>query len=443
MDKAKHIFGFLVVFLLFSCGSYKSQSYNRQRKTHSNENKPKEEYQNYRRSDNSKADYFDENPSYNSNTDSNEPDRLVPNVYKVAVLLPFDLDKRTLLSSLNNTGLQRFNPSISVELYKGIKQALFLSDQFQPEIEIEVYNSTDQYELEQKLSSGFFKDVSLFIGPIFPEKFEKVSLYAKNTNKLIVNPLSNELSSNALHENVVLLNPPNREKINVLFNELEQGFRSSNIILISDTSDTSDDQLVGLMEQLSLRSPIQVNTMNWAPGEELFSEEFLEEGVFDESYVFLYFGTETINVSEICRLLTIYAQDMPIRLFGLEDWLKPRYQSDLNYLNKLKFTFASNLTPDYYGQDYQVFEQNFKVRNSYLPTVFAAKGAQAFNISVKLLTEIFATQDITSGPQYIGNLFPNEELLFIPTLTSNYLGLKPSLFQYVDYQILPIVGVNY
>ncbi len=258
--------------------------------------------------------------------------------YKVAILLPFFLDKGE-----NNSD---YVSTLATEFYMGAKLALDSLEKLGLKAEVYVYDSmNDTNSLAKVLKKPEFKGMDLVIGPLFPDNADYVARWCKMNNARMICPVS--VSPNVLKGNPFVYNavPSDATLQRGLAQYTLKKNAADNIILIKSPSD-KDAIMYESFRSAFMTLPvtgtrpklIEATLENYA--------SFMRKGV---NNVLVYPTNEKINAVKFMNSVNNAASKVSgstIYVYGTKEWInfddvKPQFR------NKYNFHFASNSDLNY------------------------------------------------------------------------------------------------
>ncbi len=375
--------------------------------------------------------------------DKNQPNR--QRVFHVALMLPLYLDQ---LDSLNKTEfLQQnqsgFKPFRFIGFYEGALLALDSLRQQGMQIDMRVYDVDQSLTSATKvLQEPELRSMDLIIGPLFPQCYHQVALFAGNFNIPIVNPLTFREEAAFSYKTAIKVKPGNEFQNDRLISYINRYYPRAKVFLITQSAYEDADQVQNLLN--SLRSNVSNQTKisntdlyNLAIGVAQRDEDYtsgtplptfrfegqniypdmLEQTLADSTTfqngvsrivymidslhpflenastlrpnVVVLYGNKKSFVMDVMNRLNESRDTFNIKLVGMPTWER---------INELSNTQLSNLNTAYFSSDFMDFEappikrymQDFRQVYGLEPDPYAYLG---FDITYYFLYNLFLFDD--------------------------------------------------
>jgi LysM repeat protein len=330
--------------------------------------------------------------------------------YKVGMLLPLylsgndaaSINKATLLSKINFTNQPAsgsFDTTLVInginidqraigflEFYEGALLAIDSLQRKGMNVELFVFDSSNQNMINSLLQMDEFRDLNLIIGPVFPELQEKVAEFAAKNRIPMVSPLSpigNLEQNNSWYFKV---NPTREYQIDQTVSYIVDEFSNKNFFMLqqSESSNSAEAQLSKLCkEKMAARS-----------GKNLFHEyNFQQLGVneikplLDETgeNVFVIPTDNEAQVSITVTNLTALAEHYDIVLLGTPSLIKLKSIQTENY-HRVRLRYLSPYFVDYTKTPVRRFVSQYRETFSAEPSQFSFQG---FDVSYYFLSALY------------------------------------------------------
>lgn len=333
--------------------------------------------------------------------------------YKVGLLLPLNLpgndkidqgsiNKALLLSkiSLNNqpvSGSSDTTLTINgvnidqkaegfIEFYEGAILAIDSMQRKGMNIELFVFDVTNQQMINALLQLEEFRDLNLIIGPVYPELQETVASFAAKNRIPMISPLSSSGNFELNNSWYFKVNPTKEFQLEQTATYISDEFSKKNFFLLqlSGNSTSADAQLAKLCEEkLAVRL-----------GKNLFHEfNFQQMGVnsikplMDESgeNIFVIPTDNEAQVSVAVTNLTALAEHFNIILMGTPSLTKLKSIQTESY-HRIRLRYLSPYFIDYTKPLVRRFVGNYREIFSAEPSQFSFQG---FDVSYYFLSALF------------------------------------------------------
>lgn len=226
---------------------------------------------------------------------------------KVAVILPFGLDRRT--SEANKM----------IDLYKGFLLAVDSVKDSGANIDVYAYEEkgTDASSIQSILSNPEMKEMNLIVGPVRPDHIDAVAQFAHTNNIVNVIPTSTKVNAVNSHKTSFQVNSPQNYTHSFVYEKFVELNAGANVIFVS-MSDKSDyaDYLWGFKKYLEQKNLSYVSMQSSALVD---IAKHLKKGVnniiIPSSSTSAAFESITNELNSL-NLLANYN----VSLFGYPDW---------------------------------------------------------------------------------------------------------------------------
>ncbi|BBE19944.1 LysM-repeat proteins and domains [Aquipluma nitroreducens] len=333
--------------------------------------------------------------------------------YKAALLLPLylagnenpeptSIDKALLLSKISITKSVVANPMDTavvlnganidqralgfLEFYEGALLALDSVQRRGMNVELYVFDSSNQKMINALLQLDEFRDLNLIIGPVYPEIQETVASFAAKNRIPMVSPLA---SAGNLEQNnswYFKVNPSREYQIEQTASYAAENLRNKNFILLqlSGNSSSADAQLARLCkEKLAITSK-----------KNLFHEYNIQQQGINSLKPLLADSAENIfiiptdneaQVSVAVTNLTALAEHYNIVLLGTQALPKLKSIQTENY-HRIRLRYLSPYLIDYNRHLVRRFVGQYRQMYSAEPTQFSFQG---FDVTYYFLSALY------------------------------------------------------
>ncbi len=333
--------------------------------------------------------------------------------YKAALLLPLylsgnenpeptSIDKALLLSKISITKSAIANPADTtvvlnganidqralgfLEFYEGALLALDSVQRKGMNVELYVFDSSNQKMINALLQLDEFRDLNLIIGPVYPEIQETVASFAAKNRIPMISPLA---SAGNLEQNnswYFKVNPSREYQIEQTASYAAENLRNKNFILLqlSGNSTSADAQLAKLCkEKLAITSK-----------KSLFHEYNIQQQGINSLKPLLADSAENIfiiptdneaQVSVAVTNLTALAEHYNIVLLGTQALPKLKSIQTENY-HRVRLRYLSPYLIDYNRHQVRRFVGQYRQMYSAEPTQFSFQG---FDVTYYFLSALY------------------------------------------------------
>ncbi|MFC7358177.1 LysM peptidoglycan-binding domain-containing protein [Jejudonia soesokkakensis] len=321
---------------------------------------------------------------------------------KIAVLLPFQLNKATSDSTSTNVDLIKKNATVRVALdfYSGVLMAAEFAKDKGISIEIDVYD-TDANEGKTRsiINGNDFEDTDAVIGPLLRKNVEIAADELKRDNIPVFSPLSNREIE--MKSNLFQTLPTDKMLRKKLFSYLKDNEANKNFLVIADPKK-------GTQKSEILSAFPQAKTVNLRKDAFLYVQDI--DSKLDktkENWIILE-SENPVLVSNVVGLLNGMPSSNNLRLFTFDKNDAYDYNDVSNlHLAKLNFTFPS-VNKSYNHNDKNAFLISYKNEYGVLPNKYAVRGFDVtYDVLLRLAiaNDIYDSMDSDYETEYIENKF--------------------------------------
>jgi LysM repeat protein/ABC-type branched-subunit amino acid transport system substrate-binding protein len=333
--------------------------------------------------------------------------------YKAALLLPFylpgndqlnvvSLNKAMMLSkiSFNNQPVSNIQDSATsvtgtnvdqkaigfLEFYEGVIIAIDSLQELGMNIELFVFDASNQQMVNSLLQMDEFRDMNLIIGPVLPEFQESVSSFAAKNRIPMISPLSASGNFELSNSFYFKVNPSREYQIEQSAQYIEREFSDKNFILlqVAGNSASPEAKLAQLSkERLSVKSP----------GNLFHEYNFQTQGVntvksiLNETgeNIFLIPSDNEAQVSISVTNLTALAENYNVVLMGTPTLTKMKSLQTENF-HKIRLRYLTPYFVDYTRPLVRRFIGQYRDYFSTEPSQYSFQG---FDVSYYFLSALF------------------------------------------------------
>jgi len=273
-----------------------------------------------------------------------------------------------------------------LEFYEGALLAIDSMQQNGMNIELFVFDVTNQQMVNALLQLDEFRDLNLIIGPVYPELQESVASFAAKNRIPMISPLSSAGNFELNNSWYFKVNPTREFQLEQTANYIANEFSKKNFFLLQQSGNTTsaDAQLAKLCEE----------KLAVSLGKNLFHEyNFQQNGVnsikplMDEGgeNIFVIPTDNEAQVSVAVTNLTALAEHYNIVLMGTPTLTRLKSIQTENY-HHIRLRYLSPYFIDYNKPLVRRFVGNYRETFSAEPSQFSFQG---FDVSYYFLSALF------------------------------------------------------
>lgn len=312
-------------------------------------------------------------------------------IIKVGLLLPFDLDIKTLNLEINKQETSptavRPNTKPFFEFYQGLLLSLkqFKKDGYS--FDLYVYDTKKSaYTAKSIITKPEIKQLDFIIGPIYQNVFDTVVKYMP-AGIPIINPLI-DVSSSQSQKNTIIQNKFSK---NILYNKIVEylsRYHNVNFVIIHNGKETELKTIAKYKEILlssvdSLTDTITVKVVNFNDGKRKAIESAIAK---NRANIVIIPSLDQGFVTNAITNLHVAAVEDSVILIGMEEWLK--YNIEVKYYHSLYLTVFKNRYVDYNDNRVLKFQKEFMDEYGGVPSVFSFVGYDTFNYYTNAFTSL-------------------------------------------------------
>ena len=343
---------------------------------------------------------------------------------RIAVLLPFQLNKATTDSTDTQKDMLKGNPAMRVALdfYSGVLMATQFAKDKGISTRLDVYDTQGkETTVSNLITNNNIAEVDAVIGPLLSKTVARAASELKRSNTPVFSPLSNrevKMSSN-LFQTI----PESKYLKEKMLEYLEANAAEKNMVIIADAK--HGDTKAGLLAKFPLAKTV-------APREEgyVYQIDVQTELSSDQENWVVLSSEDPVFVSNVIALLNGMPVTKKIRLFTLDKNSAFDYEDVQNlHLANLGFTFPS-VSKSYNYKERNAFLISYKNTYGVLPNRFAVRG---FDVTYDVLLRLASDEDVYKASkddyetEYIENKFR-----YTKELLSGYKNIATYILKYTD-----------
>ncbi len=328
---------------------------------------------------------------------------------RIAVLLPFQLQKAVGDSTETNVDLIRENGimRVALDFHSGILMAAEFAKDKGISTRIDVYDTQGSAgKVSSIISGNNIKDADAVIGPLLGKNVEQAALDLRSSKTPVFSPLSNKtvkMSSNLFQTlpsdemlkrgMIEYLQRNEMGKNFIIISDVEHAKSKSEILAIFPNAKSAMPRAKGFLYETDIASKIEKGKDNWV----------------------ILASADPVIVSNVVNLLHGMPDGFKLRLFTLDknDAFDFDDISNRN-LAKLSFTFPS-VNKSYNYKDKDAFLISYKNKYGVLPNRYAVRGFDiTYDVLLRLASadNIYDASDTDYETEYVENKFRYSKKMF-------------------------------
>ncbi|MBR9758110.1 MAG: LysM peptidoglycan-binding domain-containing protein [Algicola sp.] len=337
------------------------------------------------------------------------------NSKRIAIMLPFQLDKIVTDSVLDNKAQIAKNPYLrtSLDFYEGALMALDSLKKLGVSLTVDVYDTKNKLsEVSHILRANAFDEVDAVIGPLMADNVNKVASELKRDNIPVVSPITKNIQ---LYDNVFQTRPSEdllRDKVVHFF---ANDTLASNIIIISDAKHTKVSNDLKTVFPRGAQIYSRMNKKN-EDAYFVYDADITDKLKPGRNVVFL----ESDNpgfVSNVTSKLNAFNSLNDKTIILATTNMNDAFEDDdvSNYhLSNLQFHFAT-IAKSYDDDNPQGFVKGYEQRYGVTPNKIAVRG---FDITMDTVLRLVAYNDLYASvnkaplTEYVENKFAYKKEVF-------------------------------
>jgi len=310
-------------------------------------------------------------------------------VIKIGLLLPFELDIKTLNLEITkqetSPTLIRANTKPFFEFYQGLLLSLkqFKKDGYS--FDLYVYDTKKSaYTAKSIILKPEIKQLDFVIGPIYQNVFDTVAKYMPSKIPLI-NPLIDVSLSNS-GNTVIMQNKFSKEVLHTEIIKHLIKYHNVNYIIIHNgkpdevkTVEKYKDILLSSVD--SLTDTITIKTINFNDGKRKAIKAAIAK---NRTNIVVIPSLEQGFVTNVITNLHVAAAEDSVILIGMEEWLK--YNIETKYYHSLYLTVFKNRYVNYKDKKVLKFQKEFMNEYGGAPSIYSFVGFDTFKYYTNAFT---------------------------------------------------------
>ena len=301
--------------------------------------------------------------------------------YEVVLLLPFFLEKNNSFEDnihIINKQNEIYEQALPfIEYYEGLLLGIDSLKKKGVSITLHVHETNrDSTQILQILSKINLSTTDLIIGPVFPEIFDLVAVFAKNNSIPIVSPLA---SSDRMVENnsfAIQMNPPERLRYVKVAQKLNQ-IQKNNIILVYNSVEMEQQHVDECKRVFIEEYADSLKKYNITFTEILFPEHGMKaieaQLKSDANNVIVFVSKNQAFITNVITQLYRHTKKYSIQVFSFASW--ERYENiELNFLFDLHYHYSTSGFTNYETNDVAMFISKYRDLYKTEPTRFSFQG---------------------------------------------------------------------
>ena len=327
-------------------------------------------------------------------------DRVNPSELNDGIILSkIDLSKltRQLITGINDTvalttGI-KIDPRAGsfLEFYEGVLLAIDSLQQNGMNIELYVFDVTNQKMINVLLQLDVFRDLDLIIGPVYPELQESVASFAAKNRIPMISPLAPTGNFEQNNSWYFKVNPTREYQIEQTANYIADEFRNKNFVLLpmGGVSNSAEAKLAESGKTKLLVARKSANNKEKLFHEYSFQKQGLHEikPLLDETdeNIFIIPTDNEAQVSVAVTNLNAIAENYNVVLIGTSNLTKLKSIQTENY-HHIRLRYLSPTFIDYTKPLVRRFVSQYREVYSSEPTQFSHQG---FDVSYYFLSALY------------------------------------------------------
>lgn len=331
----------------------------------------------------------------------------IKTTYKVALILPFNLDEATdAIEAPETKNASEFENFNYFQFYAGFMLAADSLEKYGLHARIQVLDGdklNDTLTIKQTLRKPGMDKMDLIVGPMYANSFSVAARFAKKHEIGIINPLSRR-------ENIVEGNPfvlktqvSGAGVAAKLSSFIISKYPNANIIAVRN--DNKEQKAIISDFAASIKSSLTSHSFRGSMQEVAYSSDMMaglaKKLKPNAKNIIIFFSNNKTNVPNFVSLLNPLSKSNDIILMGMDGWEELELETE--FLVNLNFHQVTSSYIDYESEAVQQFITRF--RNKYGSVPLSAKHAfLGYDIGWYFLTSLMWLGDnyISCLPEYNG-----------------------------------------
>ncbi|MDA3882037.1 MAG: LysM peptidoglycan-binding domain-containing protein [Bacteroidales bacterium] len=332
--------------------------------------------------------------------------RAPQSTFNIAVLLPFYLQTNNSLDSetdIINKHKEIFAPTIPfIEYYEGLLIGVDSLKNKGISVNLYVFDvHKDTLQIPKVLRQLESKQLDLIIGPVFPEVFASVSVFAERHNIPIISPLAAVDNSVDDKPFAIQVNPPERLRHKKVAKTVLQN-KPVNVILVYNSVVLEENMVNHCHHSFTEQIIDSLEADSVTITEILFPEhkmKGLEQAMKkDVQNVVIVISRNQAFITNVVTQLYWQIRKYPIDLYSFASW--ERFENiELDFLFELNFKYTASGYPDYTSDSVSSFIHKYRTLYKTEPSRFSFQGYDQILYFVEAL-QLFGENMIHCLPAY-------------------------------------------
>lgn len=369
--------------------------------------------------------------------------------YKVAILLPFDLDDKFILDYDLESTRGQYRSLIATELYEGYKLAMQEFDSLGVNFTVNVFDTKgSKNNIDRLLKKKEVRQADLVFGPLFPDHLREVTKAFGKDSLNLISPLAGSFDLDTPFNNYFQVTPTMDAHMEQIAEYTLNRYPNKSILLVH-SSDSSEikwakdweakyEELDPMFSELFPVKRLELTTAGKIPSTDLR---------LHDSTLIVFCSYNEILFNNVVRELYKVREEKPTLLFTLPDLLERLNTVRYDYLNELNLHLTNAHALDTATVAYDTIHNRYLRSYGFPPPENVWIGYNQFLYFSYLLHEV--------GPGFpslmgIGNLAPVTETfdfrpVYIETadpfnerVIHHYENRFVQLYRYKDYNLTPV-----
>ena len=350
----------------------------------------------------------------------------------IALLLPFNLDDYN--QPADKVTASQIKSNIAVDFYQGFKLALDSLTAGGQSFKLTVFDTKDEVNQAQKLSSNSaIRNSDLIIGPVFPEGVQAFSSKIKTAGKPVVSPLSASSPVSYNNPDLITLTPPLEFHAQHSADYIAQQLHPKTIFILRSGYSEENKYILPFKRSIDSLGKRRIKIVDVTISKGDFTALLPKLSLTGDN-IFVIAATDRPFLTVTLKALGDLADTYQIKVFGHPNWSKATYLTP-DLLDKLQTVITSAYQVDYKAPETINFIRDFRRTNQMEPGEYAIKGFDTGMFFGKLA----ATQPLdfkNLQDDYYDGL--HNRFRFEHKAGYGWINTYVALLRYEDYKLKPI-----
>jgi len=300
--------------------------------------------------------------------------------YKIALMLPFELDANDSIESALMRGEDLFIlTEIALEYYRGTLMALDSLAELGLNIDLHVYEMGDDIlQAKETMSRPEIKEMDMIFGPMHKASLAMVSEFAIKEKIYLVSP--NSFANEVFEDNPYLLRASTSREtmLRYLANFIAINHTSDNVLMLNSESPKEWPMRKEFAKNFNLAASTfseEYSDSLKSITKEFFDDENKKGRIYeflrkDTANVIIVPSNDLAFVSEMMTKIAIMNDEYPIQVYGLDKWIG--YDNiEVDYKNKVNLRLVVPSFVDYDDKSTINFLKKYRKKYGMEPSGFA------------------------------------------------------------------------